>query len=321
MTELPTADADPLVSVIVPTKNSAATLEACLDSVARQTYRALEVIVVDNHSSDQTASIAQQMGATLFDGGPERSAQRNLGIARSRGDYVLWLDSDMMLLERAVERAVAQAEATGAAGVFIPERSTGQGFWAHCRTLERLCLAEEETVLSPRLVRRSYLLQTGGFVEWLSGTEDAELRMRMRRDGSVLAWSDVAVLHDEGRPALRVILAKRYYYGLGLPGLTAADPAGVRSQLRAQVTGYVRNWRRLARHPALAAGVIVMRAAEFGAYLTGAAVGWARGAGSTRRMRLPRAISEPGSGRRTPGSPPLGSPSPPAPGAGGPAGT
>jgi glycosyltransferase involved in cell wall biosynthesis len=56
----------PLVSIIIPTKNSARTLAACLESCRSQTYENIEIIVVDNFSSDMTPEIAKQYTEFFF---------------------------------------------------------------------------------------------------------------------------------------------------------------------------------------------------------------------------------------------------------------
>ena len=67
------------VSVIVTTKNEAKNIGRCLQSIQNQTYKAIEIIVVDNFSKDETKRIAKKFTKKVFDKGPERSAQRNLG--------------------------------------------------------------------------------------------------------------------------------------------------------------------------------------------------------------------------------------------------
>jgi len=64
----------PLISVIIPTKNSEQTLRECLSSVRAQTYRNFEIIVVENFSSDSTVALAKQYDALVLQGGPERSS-------------------------------------------------------------------------------------------------------------------------------------------------------------------------------------------------------------------------------------------------------
>lgn len=64
----------PLVSVVVPTRNSVRTLRACLESIARQTYPRVETLVVDRHSVDGTREMAESLGVKVLSAGPERSA-------------------------------------------------------------------------------------------------------------------------------------------------------------------------------------------------------------------------------------------------------
>ena len=81
------------VSLIVPARNSARTLAACLESCRTQTHSDVEVIVVDNSSTDGTVEIAQALADLTFDQKLERSAQRNRGAAESTGDIVVFIDS------------------------------------------------------------------------------------------------------------------------------------------------------------------------------------------------------------------------------------
>ena len=113
----------PLVSVVVPTRNSRRTIEACLRSVGAQTYRPLELIVVDNGSTDGTWTVAARHADLALRGGPERSAQRNLGIGRAAGEWVCYVDADMELAPDVVERAVLAGTAAGGR----PRASTTSG--------------------------------------------------------------------------------------------------------------------------------------------------------------------------------------------------
>ncbi len=118
----------PLVSVIVPMRNSAATLEGCLKSIKNQTYSPIELIVVDNHSSDATLEIAKRFTNMRFVQGPERSAQRNFGAARASGSYLLMVDSDMEVSRNVVEACIDETTGDPAVqGVIIPEESFGLG--------------------------------------------------------------------------------------------------------------------------------------------------------------------------------------------------
>ena len=263
------SESTPSVTVVVPTRNNARTIEACLASVTAQT-RPVELVVVDNHSTDATPDIARRFTEHVLTGGPERSAQRNLGIERASGEWVLWLDSDMILPPDAVRVALRTALETGAAGVALPERTIGDGFWTACRALERECYLDQPWLHNPRLLRRDYLLRDGGFHLAMSGPEDADLRMRMLADGERIELAPVLVDHDEGRLTVRDVLGKRYYYGRSIPAFAARHEGAVGDQGKALLKAYADNRGRLVRDPAHAAGMVVLRGLEVLGYAAGA---------------------------------------------------
>lgn len=96
----------PVFSIVVPTYNAAATLQACLESVVRQTYSEFEVVLVDGGSTDETLGIARSFVASLGtrlvihsgpDDGPYDAMNRGVGIAT--GEWLLFLGSDDTLYE------------------------------------------------------------------------------------------------------------------------------------------------------------------------------------------------------------------------------
>jgi glycosyltransferase involved in cell wall biosynthesis len=105
---------NPLVSVVIPCYNAAKTLAATLESVLAQSYRPIEVIVVDDGSSDESAAIARSFAPRVTvvvqkNGGP--ASARNEGIRRCRGEYIAFLDADDLWLpdKLAVQVPVAAA--------------------------------------------------------------------------------------------------------------------------------------------------------------------------------------------------------------------
>jgi Glycosyl transferase family 2 len=285
----------PLVSVVVPTRNAGRTIETCLRSVRAQTWPALELIVVDNGSTDATWAVAERLADLALRGGPERSAQRNLGIDHAAGEWVCYVDADMELGPEVVERAVRAGTAAGAVGVAVPEESVGPGFWTRCRTVERRCLRDEPELLWPRLVRTGYLRDTGGFAPWLTGTEDAELHRRMLAHGARIALADALILHHEGRLTLGGLARKRFYYGHGLVAYRRAHPGALAAQARAASRAVWRQRRRLLVEPEVAAGIVVMRSVELAAYLAGAVAGRRDGQGLSTSRSTRSASSAPAS--------------------------
>lgn len=145
----------PPVSVIIPTFESARTMEACLRSVRSQNYGNFEIIVVDNGSKDSTRDIAREYADAVFTAGPERTAQKNYGILKSRGEYVCFVDSDMVLTENVLaECAEILSSDPSVGGVRIPETSEGEGFFVKIRDFERSFYAGTD-VESARFFRKS----------------------------------------------------------------------------------------------------------------------------------------------------------------------
>lgn len=264
---------DSLVSVVVPTRNNERTIEACLRSVKDQSYPRIELIVVDNSSWDRTLEIARRLADTVMSAGPERSAQRNVGASTARGDWLLWLDSDMVLPREAIGVAVDMAESEGAAGVALPERTIGEGYWTACRALERTCYLDDPWLHNPRLLRRDFLLRMGGFDVGMSGPEDADLRLRILGEGHTIAMAPIIVDHDEGRLTVRDVMSKRFYYGRSIPRFAAAHQGAVGKQGAGVLRAYLRHRRALLADPTHAVGLVALRALEAAAYAAGAARG------------------------------------------------
>lgn len=109
-----------MVSVIVPVHNVAAYLDAALASIAEQTHREIEVILVDDGSVDGSETICDAWATrddrfrVLHRPGEGASAARNAGIDASTGEFVMFADSDDVVAPRLVERMVQLADRYGA---------------------------------------------------------------------------------------------------------------------------------------------------------------------------------------------------------------
>jgi len=101
---------NPLVSVIIPTKNSEKTISTCLKAVREQTCPSIEVIVVDSCSSDRTREIAEEFDAKIVTTNEKLLAARYKGLKESKSEYVLLLDSDQILDHTVITRALEMSE-------------------------------------------------------------------------------------------------------------------------------------------------------------------------------------------------------------------
>ena len=259
-----------VVTVVVPTRNSERTLEACLRSVRTQLEKDVELVVVDNGSMDGTTSIARRYADVVESYGPERSAQRNRGAKLGRGDYLLFIDSDMLLAPEVISDCLAAVRQSAAPAVIIPEVTVGEGFWAHCRALERSCYMGDDLIEAARFFRREQFASVGGYDESLVAGEDWDLSARVS-SGAKLPRTSGRIMHDEGRIRLLDRLAKKRYYGAAFErywrkhGRLATRQANVLAR-----AAYFRNWRTLVRHPVLTFGFMSLKVLE----LTAAAVGF-----------------------------------------------
>lgn len=271
-----------LASLIVPTRNSAATLAATLDAIRAQTHQPVELIVVDNDSTDATPGIARVRADVVLDAGPERSAQRNAGAVAARGELLGFIDSDMVLEPEVVAQAVARLGA-GDGAVIVPETSFGTTFWARVKALERSCYVGDETIEAARLFSRTAWDAAGGYDEAIvAGPEDWDLHQRVRDAGFPVGRTAARIHHDEGALTLRETMATKYYYGRSTREYLRKHPVDARRQLTVARPAFLRHWRRLARRPGLGAAVIAMKVAELSAGAAGMAVSEV-GAGRTRR--------------------------------------
>lgn len=96
-----------MLSIIIPTFNEEKYLPVLLKSLQEQTFKDYEIIVADNDSSDGTRTIALMAGARVVRGGlPARG--RNLGAAAAKGEWLLFLDADVILPSDFLEKAMVE---------------------------------------------------------------------------------------------------------------------------------------------------------------------------------------------------------------------
>jgi glycosyltransferase involved in cell wall biosynthesis len=96
----------PLVSIVIPTRNSSKTIEECLSAIQEQPYQNIETIIVDSKSTDDTCKIATARGCKVISTDWKLLGARYLGCKAAIGDYVLMLDSDHVLIPNTIERSL-----------------------------------------------------------------------------------------------------------------------------------------------------------------------------------------------------------------------
>lgn len=119
---------EPVVSVVIPVYNGEKYLESCLENLMSQTYKSIDIIVVDDRSTDQSAEITRKYPVRLISHeknlGP--SAARNTGIDAAKGKYIHFMDVDDGVNSdyyRAMVEAITTTEADVACGGMVNERN------------------------------------------------------------------------------------------------------------------------------------------------------------------------------------------------------
>ncbi len=196
-----------LTSVIIPTHNGARHLGEAIDSALAQTHPAVEVIVVDDGSADDTPAVAARYGDRIRFLRQENrgvSAARNAGLGAARGVYVSFLDHDDRLLPEKLARQAAVLDAHPEVGVvytgwwFIDEqghRLPATGWTRSEGDLLPDLLRLDSPIFMPAIaVRRALVDAVGGFDERLRRSEDWDLWLRLSARGARWACVDAPLV-------------------------------------------------------------------------------------------------------------------------------
>jgi len=194
-------DGSPLVSVVVPAFNAAKTISETMRSISQQTHSALEIVVVDDGSTDETAEIARRYGevdprirvVSKPNGGV--ASARNAGIGCTRGAFVAFIDADDIWHPTKIAKQLAVLLAGGPdmALVYAPFRlidadgrvlASPHKYGVNGWVIHRHFYSNLVGNGSALLVRRSVLEEFGGFDSWLlqqgaEGCEDLLLQLRI----------------------------------------------------------------------------------------------------------------------------------------------
>jgi glycosyltransferase involved in cell wall biosynthesis len=198
----------PLVSVVIPTFNRAPKLRRAVKSVFEQSYKAFEILVIDDGNDDSEELLQAEFGDCvhyLRGTASGVAAARNLGIAAARGDYIAFLDADDWWYSNKLATVMSIALQRSNVGLFYSKMHIVNERGEVIRTTP---IRTRGPVVYPDIVegnfifnstvvaKKSCLDQVGGFDTTLTGCEDWELWIRVARNFSALLIPDVLVAYE-----------------------------------------------------------------------------------------------------------------------------
>jgi len=287
---------EPMVSVVLRTKNEEKNVRACFESVKSQTYKNIEMILVDNFSTDKTGEIAKEYTDNIYQYGPERSSQGNYGMIKiARGKYVIYIDADMILSPNLLSACVTKLENNSCIALHIREIVLGYGYWSKVRRFER-SFYNGTLIDGARFFLRESIVEVGGFDEInfkIPSAEDWDLDKKIKKIGKIeflenddkhTLWADFlyayvsargvipaqnvnAIYHNEADFDFRHYLRKKTYYSSSIQLYKekwGANDQDVKKQLGflyRYFKVFIENgkWKKLLFHPLLSLGIYILR--------------------------------------------------------------
>ena len=249
-----------LVSVIIAAYNEEANIARLLNSVTGQNYQDIEILVIDDSSTDRTAEIAKKYTSHVFiRPHAERSAQRNFGASQAKGEYLFFLDADMKLTPQVISSCIDLARSYKFDALIIPEKSFGENYWARCKALERNCYIGDPQIEAPRFIRSRAFTQIKGYdFEMISG-EDWDLHRRLLAKKFRIGRTPELILHNEGSLSYFKVLQKKFYYAQKSDQYISKNISGLKDVIRFIVRPSIfKNWRLLLSDPFHIPGLILL---------------------------------------------------------------
>lgn len=259
---------DTLVSIIIPTHNEGDVIARNLKAIRKQTYKNIEVIVVDDASTDNTVEIAKEFTKHVYARKrAERSVQRNFGASKASGKYLLFLDADMEMTPTVVDECVKKAEENSKIGaIAIPERPIASNYLEKVKAFERSFYSEQgdPDTDAARFFLKKAFDEVKGYDLSLTGPEDWDLPEMISKKGYEVTRIKSLINHYERVPSIFKLAHKKYYYALTAHRYFAKHKlsvVGPKSVYFLRPVFY-RNWRKLVSNPVLAMGMVIVLTIE-----------------------------------------------------------
>lgn len=200
-----------MISVILPTYNRAATIERAIDSVLNQTYSDIEVIVVDDGSSDNTGEIIQgirdeRLRYIKNTENKGACAARNIGIISAKGEYIAFQDSDDIWHRDKLEKQLKVIQITNADVVFCKRNIVKKsGIYKDYLRQKEGFISEKESVLkigTQVIFGKTSIFKEISFDERLPRLQDCEILYRIHERYTIYCEDKVLVDYYDSDDAI-----------------------------------------------------------------------------------------------------------------------
>ena len=220
----------PLVSVIIPCFNAEQFLSEAIDSILAQTYPRIEIIVIDDGSTDSSLEIIKSYNNRLiWQTGANKGGNhaRNLGFTLAKGEYIQYLDADDYLLPEKIVKQVQLLQTSAGDVVYsdwqhLVHQADGSSFLDEVRIcgpktdfLESLLANERWSNLAPILFSREIVIQSGGWDKSLTAAQDRDFLISVAIAGAKFVYQPGcdSIYRIPNKPTVSTACRLRWFQG------------------------------------------------------------------------------------------------------------
>ncbi|MFA6995150.1 MAG: glycosyltransferase [Patescibacteria group bacterium] len=251
-----------LVSVIIPTINSSKKLEECLESIKKQSYNLIEVIVVIPKEDAEFNLLSKKYNFNLIYCDQGKNASRNKGAENSHGDYLLHIDDDMRLSKDVILECIDLASKENYKAVVIPETEERlRSFYNKIRILEKFVASYDIYIVSPRFVKKDIFNQFGKIDVRLDPIDEGDMKIKLVEMGiSYGTTKAIIYISSENRQSSLISRWSHMYdRGKKMPLFNFLHPTSNQLRPFKRIDPYIQKFKIIFKRPAVGLSLIFIK--------------------------------------------------------------